>query len=100
MSGCAGVAWFGIENESILGLQRRGDSGTFVGNQYPQDHPAHQYQLAYFRQMLGNELGPEFYFYSLSAASADNAASPRVVKIISGKRYPSAEAHAAGLYLY
>lgn len=32
------------------------------------DHEAHGAQLTYVREMLGAELGPEFYFYTLEAA--------------------------------
>ena len=41
------------------------------GDKLPKNHPAHQYQLQYFRQMLGTELGPDFYFYTLQAAPVD-----------------------------
>lgn len=34
----------------------------------PKDHPAHQYQLEYFAMALGIDIGPSFYFYTLSAA--------------------------------
>ncbi|WP_298421891.1 hypothetical protein [uncultured Kordia sp.] len=37
-------------------------------DELPKDHPAHQYQIAYFTQMLGEKNGPDFYFYTLSAA--------------------------------
>lgn len=37
-------------------------------DELPKDHPAHQYQIAYFTQMLGAKNGPDFYFYTLSAA--------------------------------
>ncbi|WP_298520441.1 hypothetical protein [uncultured Kordia sp.] len=41
-------------------------------DELPKDHPAHQYQIAYFTQMLGAKNGPEFYFYTLSAAPPEN----------------------------
>lgn len=41
------------------------------GDKLPKNHPAHQYQLRYFSQMLGTELGPDFYFYTLKAAPVD-----------------------------
>lgn len=34
--------------------------------------PAHGAQLTYFREMLGNELGPEFYFFTINAAPAES----------------------------
>lgn len=35
------------------------------------DHEAHGAQLTYVREMLGAELGPEFYFFTLEAAPFD-----------------------------
>lgn len=35
------------------------------------DHEAHGAQLTYVREMLGAELGPEFYFFTLDAAPFD-----------------------------
>ncbi len=37
----------------------------------PQDDPAHQHQIDYFTLMLGPELGPAFYFFTLQAAPFD-----------------------------
>ena len=37
------------------------------------DHKAHGAQLTYFREMLGSELGPEFYFFTIEAAPFDGA---------------------------
>jgi hypothetical protein len=45
------------------------DSGDFEGKDLPKDHPAHQYQIAYFTMCLG-EKGESFYFYTLEAAPA------------------------------
>ncbi|NER12827.1 hypothetical protein GWK08_05205 [Leptobacterium flavescens] len=45
---------------------------NITADQLPEDHPAHQYQIAYFTQMLGKDLGPRFYFYTLSAAPAED----------------------------
>jgi hypothetical protein len=36
------------------------------------DDPAHGAQLTYFREVLGKELGPEFYFFTINAAPADD----------------------------
>jgi len=38
----------------------------------PKDDPAHGAQLTYFREMLGTELGPEFYFFTINAAPAES----------------------------
>lgn len=42
------------------------------GDELPKEHPAHQYQLRYFRQMLGEKFGPDFYFYTLTSAPAED----------------------------
>ena len=63
---CAGAKRV-ISRGAKLGVRSWND-GTFDGKRYPQDHPAHQYQLDYFRRMLGQEPGAEFYFHTLSAA--------------------------------
>lgn len=36
------------------------------------NHSAHGAQLTYFREILGKELGPEFYFFTINAAPADD----------------------------
>jgi hypothetical protein len=36
------------------------------------DDPAHGAQLTYFREVLGKELGSEFYFFTINAAPADD----------------------------
>jgi len=46
------------------------DNGDKEGREFPKDHPAHQYQIAYFTMCLG-EKGKDFYFYTLDAAPAD-----------------------------
>ena len=35
------------------------------------NHPAHQYQLEYFTMMMGDSIGPAFYFHTLSASPFD-----------------------------
>jgi hypothetical protein len=37
------------------------------------DHAAHGAQLTYFREMLGADLGPDFYFFTIEAAPFDGA---------------------------
>ncbi|MEM7309278.1 MAG: hypothetical protein AAF682_21515 [Planctomycetota bacterium] len=46
-------------------------AGPFTAADLPQNHPAHQYQLAYFRRALGAEVGAEFYFFTLTSAPFD-----------------------------
>jgi hypothetical protein len=40
-------------------------------NELGKDHKGHGAQLTYFREMLGLELGPEFYFFTIEAAPHD-----------------------------
>ena len=63
-----------VEKGARLGVHSWGGGPTEEhsrGDKLPENHPAHQYQLQYFRQMLGTELGPDFYFYTLQAAPVD-----------------------------
>ena len=66
------------------GFTREYSEGAFIGvhswccgednkpaNELGEDHPDHGAQLTYFREMLGAELGPEFYFYTINAAAFD-----------------------------
>jgi len=46
------------------------DDGKDAG-QLSKDNKAHGVQLTYFREMLGAEKGPEFYFYTINAAPAN-----------------------------
>lgn len=66
------------------GVKRTKDSGATIGvhswccyegvtaDQLPTDSPGHDSQLAYFREMLGNENGSNFYFFTLQAAPFDD----------------------------
>jgi hypothetical protein len=65
---CAGVDRI-ITKGAKLGVHSWGGNG-FSAHELPKNHPAHQYQLAYFGKMLGVKLGSKFYFYTLSAAPA------------------------------
>lgn len=40
--------------------------------EYPEDDPAHQAQIDYHNTMLGTPQGRGFYFYTITAAKADN----------------------------
>ncbi len=65
----AGVERY-LEPGAFVGVHSwAGDDGS-VGSDFPEDHPAHRSQLEYFRAMLGDEAGPEFYFYTLEASPA------------------------------
>lgn len=47
------------------------ENGKDAG-QLGKTHAAHGAQLTYFREMLGAELGPEFYFFTIDAAPFDS----------------------------
>lgn len=67
----AGVERY-LEPGAFVGVHSwAGDDGS-VGSDFPKDHPAHRSQLEYFSEMLGDEAGPEFYFYTLEAAQASS----------------------------
>ena len=67
----AGVERF-LEPGAFVGVHSwAGDDGS-VGSDFPEDHSAHRSQLEYFSAMLGDEAGPEFYFYTLEAAEASS----------------------------
>lgn len=62
------------------GVKRTREAGSKIGvhswcchegltaDKLPKDSPAHNSQLTYFREMLGEINGPEFYFFTLQAA--------------------------------
>jgi hypothetical protein len=65
------------------GLKRTMETGGIIGvhswccyegitaDKLPKNSPGHSSQLAYFKEMLGKELGPEFYFFTLEASPFD-----------------------------
>ncbi len=62
-----------IEPGGFLGVHSWGSSdGDVVAADLPEDHPAHQAQLDYVTEMLGPDIGPDFYFYTLAAAPASS----------------------------
>ncbi len=48
-----------------------GDDGKAAAD-YPENDPAHDAQISYFNTMLGTPQGRNFYFYTITAAKADN----------------------------
>lgn len=65
---CAGKERI-ITQGAALGIHSWG-GGTLSADDFPKDHPAHQYQIAYFTMCLGESRGPDFYFRTLEAAPA------------------------------
>jgi len=67
---CAGVQRV-IEPGAQIGVHSWAGMGDeIVPADLPRDHPAHDFQIAYFQQMLPD--GVEFYFYTLNAAPAED----------------------------
>lgn len=65
---CAGTERI-VTKGARLGIHSWGGEGISADD-VAKDHPAHQYQLAYFTMCLGKEKGPLFYFKTLEAAPA------------------------------
>lgn len=63
---CAGKKRI-VNQGARIGVHSWG-SGYYTATDIPKDHPAHQYQIEYFTMCLGAKQGPDFYFYTLSAA--------------------------------
>jgi len=59
-----------ITKSAKLGVHSWADM-DYTAKDLPLDHPAHQYQIAYFKMCLEDK-GEGFYFYTLDAAPADN----------------------------
>ena len=55
-----------------LGVHAWCCKGDKDAGELSQKDPAHGAQLTYFREILGKELGPEFYFFTINAAPADD----------------------------
>ena len=66
---CAGVKRF-AEKGARIGVHSWGGNG-YTATDIPTDHPDHRFQIAYFKQVLGEQHGPKFYFYTLQAAPFD-----------------------------
>jgi len=64
---CAGKTRI-IEKGAKLGIHSW-SAGSFEAGDLPKDHPAHQYQIAYYKMCLG-EKGEDFYFHTLEVAKA------------------------------
>lgn len=67
---CAGKKRI-IENGAMLGVHSWSE-GKKEATDYPKNDPAHNAQTSYFSEMLGDSLGPIFYFYTIYAAPADS----------------------------
>jgi len=59
------------ETGSIIGVHSWCCYEGLTADQLPQNSPGHNSQLAYFREMLGDINGPDFYFFTINAAPFD-----------------------------
>ncbi len=67
---CAGKKRI-VEKGAKIGVHSWCCTNDLTAIELPKDHPAHQYQVAYFTMVLGAEKGPAFYFYTLEASPFD-----------------------------
>jgi len=67
---CAGKERF-VERGAKLGIHSWCCLDDLTAAEIPEDHPAHQYQVAYFTMCLGKDIGPKFYFHTLTSAPFD-----------------------------
>ncbi len=61
-----------VEDNGILGVHSWCCSAGTTADKLPKNDNAHHDQVAYFTKMLGKEIGPDFYFYTIHAAPFDN----------------------------
>lgn len=67
---CAGQERI-VEKGAKIGIHSWCCLDDLTAVEIPKDHPAHKYQIEYFTMCLGEQLGPDFYFHTLTAASFD-----------------------------
>lgn len=67
---CAGLKRK-IEPGARLGVHSWSGGGK-EATDYPENDPAHHDQLEFFSTMVGDSIGPIFYFYTIYAAPADS----------------------------
>ncbi len=68
---CSGVERI-VEKGAKIGVHSWCCVNDLSAEELPKEHPAHQDKLNYFTQMMGELIGPKFYFYTLESASFDN----------------------------
>ncbi len=64
---CAGKKRI-VEKGAKIGIHSWCCLNYLSAAEIPKDHPAHQYQIAYFTMCLGADIGPDFYFHTLTSA--------------------------------
>lgn len=61
-----------VNNGAKIGVHSWCCFNGITADKLPKNHPAHKEQLAYFKKMLGEIIGPGFYFYTLKSAAFDD----------------------------
>ena len=56
-----------VEQGAIAGVHSWCCVNDLPAGEVPKDHPAHQFQIAYFKMTMGDELGEDFYFFTLES---------------------------------
>jgi hypothetical protein len=67
---CAGLQRYAEAGSTLL-VHSWGaniDGEVVSAHELPIDHPGHQAQIAYFTEMLGAPLGPDFYWFTINSA--------------------------------
>ncbi|SON52465.1 hypothetical protein [Vibrio tapetis] len=64
-----------VKGNGILGVHSWCCSQGTTADKLPRNDDAHHDQVAYFTKMLGKEIGPDFYFYTIHAAPFDDVHS-------------------------
>lgn len=67
---CSGIERI-ISKTAVLGVHCWDDGEELTALDYPPLHPTHRFQIAYFNEMLGDNNGERFYFFTLNSAKAE-----------------------------
>lgn len=96
-----GQAYSGGVDLYLAGHKRLYEDGGILGvhswccvdgksaHELPESHEEHGAQLTFVRQMLGPQLGPEFYFFTLNAAPAEGMYDMQKSEIIKYFQQPN-----------
>ena len=60
-----------VEKGAKIGIHSWCCVNDLTAVELPKEHPAHKYQIAYFTMCMGEEIGPDFYFHTLTSAPFD-----------------------------
>ena len=60
-----------VEEGATIGVHTWCCEGDLQAWELPDDHPAHNDLITYINEMLGSDIGRDFYFYTIKAATFD-----------------------------